>query len=78
MNNIEIEKKMRELFENNGIIVCEGEEHVQLDIDSLLFTSLVVQIEELFLVEIPDFFLTGQNLMAFCDYCEMVRLIAGD
>lgn len=53
--------KMLKIFNDNGIIILEGDLEQPLDIDSLRFISIIVQIEEVFGIIVPDELLIMQE-----------------
>ncbi len=55
------------LLENNGIIIESGEEDLDLrnySIDSILFISFIVDVENEFAIAIPDEYLTIELLQS--------------
>lgn len=61
MTFIEVKNKLIETIENNGLIIDFEEEDIDLSdysIDSLQFISIIVDIEDLFSIAIPDDYLT--------------------
>lgn len=68
-----IKEKLLNIFDENGFLILEGEEDAPLDIDSIQFISVIVQIEGEFNVEIPDEFLTSSILNTFNDFLYLIR-----
>lgn len=67
-----IEEKINKIFETNGIQIDSlGNKYEALDIDSLSFISVMVDIENEFQIEIPeDYF--GKVPESYNDFIEMV------
>ena len=68
-----MEQRLRVIFERNGYPIIEGEENVQLRLDSLQFISIMCDVENEFEVAVPDELLTGKDLDTFNDILEAVR-----
>lgn len=73
-----IEEKVRELFVAEGIIVATDDINERLEIDSLRFVSIIVQIEETFDVVIPDEYLSSSVFSTLSDYVKLVELLKED
>ena len=71
----EIANELMSLFKSNGIIIFEDKTDLPLEIDSLLFVSMIIQVEDRFHITIPDFYMSGSNLSTFRHYCELVQLL---
>jgi len=54
----EIAIKILDILRKNNVIVFEDELDTYIELDSLLFISIVVQIEESFQIIIPDEYMT--------------------
>ena len=63
---------MRKILKENWIIVFQGEEDEVLDIDSLRFISVIVQIEEEFGVTIDNKYL-GIEYKTLNDYVNLLK-----
>lgn len=72
-----MEKKLREIFADNGYFVYEGEEETQLQLDSLQFISIICDIENEFDLSVPEEVLSGEGLNNFYDFVVMVQKIMG-
>lgn len=68
-----IKEKLLNIFDENGFLILEGEEDALLDIDSIQFLSVIVQIEGEFSVEIPDEFLISSLLNTFNDFLYLIK-----
>lgn len=75
MDRESILKKLIEIFRDNGIILLEDELEQPLDIDSLRFISITVQIEEEFSVMVPDEFLVLQEYKNISDFVHLIEQI---
>ena len=75
MNTEMIQKKVKKMFEENGLIIFPGEEDAALDLDSLRLISLVVAVENTFDVEVPDQYLSQAMLASYNDFCDLVTTL---
>ena len=66
---MQYQELLTEVFLNNGIT---AELNEQLDLDSLQFISLIVEIEETFGINFPDDYLVGTALNTINDYLYFV------
>ena len=64
---------LKTIFEDNGVIIITGEEDLELEIDSIQFLSVIVDIEETFKIEIPDDLLIADQLLSFNDFYSLVQ-----
>lgn len=67
--------KMLKIFKENGIVILEGDVEQPLEIDSLRFISIIVQIEEEFDIMVPDEALFQQDYPNINSFVHMVSLI---
>ncbi|PEF55816.1 hypothetical protein CON32_23515 [Bacillus cereus] len=68
-----ITQKLEEIFYNMGIYLDNEGFDEDLELDSLQFVSLIVAIEQEFLIRISDSTLEDQQLVNFRDYIDMVN-----
>ena len=71
-------EKLLQCFSNIGVFVDPKENSLPPDVikDSLLFVSMIVEMEQEFDIEIPDEYLSGERLLSFRDLEELVELLA--
>lgn len=69
MSNCEIEKRIIEAFNNIGILIDIDEVNdisiEEILEDSLMFISFIVELEQIFSIEIPDNFLQPEKISSF-------------
>lgn len=68
MNNIK--EKLIKIFNDNGVVVISEDEII--DVDSLIYISIIVEIEEEFEIEVPDEYLITNQLTCLSEYIELV------
>ena len=77
----DIDKKIIQCMNDVGIIIDEADlmrSDVNLtdyNIDSILFISLLVNIEELFGIIIPDEYMTYEILQSYCGFSTIIKEI---
>lgn len=72
----EITNRLIQCFERIGIIVNEGNFDISEEVeDSLMFVSMIVEIEQEFGIEIPDEYFGGDRLVSFHDIENMIESI---
>lgn len=69
--------EVQKIFKINGIVVFPDEINNPLQIDSLLFVTLLIQLEDHFQITIPDHYLSNSELVSLSDYCELIQLLIG-
>lgn len=67
-----IKEQLLQILDNNGVVILQEEEHLPLQMDSIQFISIVVQVEEEFGIEIPDECLTVDVLNTFDDFVSLI------
>lgn len=67
-------EKVREIMKENGIFIFQGEENEELEIDSLRFISIIVQIEEEFGINVADEYLLLEY-KSLNDYVKLIELL---
>lgn len=65
--------KVKEILENNGLIIYENESNVELQYDSLQFISIISELETCFSIVIPDEVMVGEGLETVDDFCNVVE-----
>ena len=70
---INAKERIIQVFINNGVSVFDDDDI--LDMDSLVYLSVIVQIEEEFCVEIPDTYLISDKLTCVSDFVTLVESI---
>lgn len=82
MNDDDIKKSLIKCFNNVGIILNESEDNLYLEEfleSSFAFITLIVEIEEMFEIEIPDEFLALEVTETFEDLANIVKqLLKGE
>lgn len=74
MNKKDIETKLNLIFEENGLYYDNSEEENNLlkEIDSMVFISLIVEIESVFNIGIPDDALILSNFQTKSQIIEII------
>lgn len=75
MDNKKIEEMLKQVFLNNGIEISLGEEDEDLELDSLQTIALYVDIENTFEIEIPEEYLSDENLLSFRNFYELLTIL---
>lgn len=70
-----MDQRLKTIFGNNGYPIDDGEEDIQLQLDSLQFISIMCDIENEFEVAVPDELLTGEGLDTFRDILNAVQVL---
>lgn len=70
-----IREKVKDMFEENGLVIFPGEEDASLDLDSLRLISLVVAVENTFEIEVPEQYLSQAMLSSYNDFCDLVVML---
>ena len=73
-----IKDKVIECLRNIGIYVEDDEENFELDdyiAESFLFVSFLLEIEEMFGIEIPEEYLIIGSLRTLEDICNMIEVV---
>lgn len=68
-----IRESIIEIFDENGINIYEDEESIELD--SLMYISIIVAIEEKFQVEVPDEYLKMEKLQYLSDFVSLINML---
>lgn len=72
----EIKDKMINILRQNGIIVFEENEVIEMN--SLMYISLIVNIEEEFEIEVPDDYLNLNQLNCLSDFVILISSIKNE
>lgn len=77
MEKGEIEGKVKQCFENLGILIQDGENFLLADyiVESLTYMSFLVELEQMFEMDIPDEYLMEGRLETWQDVCNMVETL---
>lgn len=67
-----VRERLIKIFDDNGMIILEEDIELPLEIDSIQFISIVVQIEDEFNVTIPDDYLVSSVLLTFLDFEQLL------
>jgi acyl carrier protein len=70
------EKKLTEIFDEHGITIRNEDEKIEAD--SLVYISIIVDIEDQFDLQIPDDFLYDERLLYFSDFVSLVNELTKD
>ena len=66
-------EKLSAIFDENGINVIDP--NAPLELDSMQFISIIVSIEDTFQIEVPDNYLSEDQLVNFNDFLAMVESV---
>ncbi len=80
MDIFEVRKTLISIFEELGIIIEEEEDFdiQEYIVDSLVYMSLIVNMEQRFGIEIPDDFLLISKMNSFNAYCESLLALINE
>lgn len=80
MDIIEVRKTLISIFEELGIIIEEEEDFdiQEYIVDSLVYMSFIVNMEQRFGIEIPDDFLLISKMNSFNAYCEILLTLINE
>lgn len=70
MNKEYIKEKLTSIMSQNGLCLLNEEE--LLEIDSVQFITIILDIEEAFQIEIPDDKLIIDELKSLDDFCNLI------
>ena len=73
-----IYKKIKKIFEQNGVLIYEEEGIEKLELDSLQFVSSIADLETQFNILIPDELLNDENLNSMQDFCKIIEKLVKD
>ena len=74
-NKMNVEEKLINLFEDKGIYLSEQEKNDPLELDSIQFISIIVDIEQVYCIKIDDDYLMSDNFKTFNDYLLIVQTV---
>lgn len=72
-----IKDRVIQCFENIGLFIDDSSENQLVDIieDSIMFISLIVELEEEFKIEIPDEYLVLGGFQEINEICQLINSI---
>lgn len=70
-----IEKSLFDIFEQKGIFLSEAEKNCELEMDSLQFISIIVDIEKAFSITVDDYDLAFDKFNTFNRFLEHVEVL---
>lgn len=73
-SEISIEKKLIKIFESVGVYIDYASYDEVLEIDSLQFVSVIMDIEETFLIRLTNDFEDFEMLETFQDFYKLVNI----
>ena len=76
-----IRLQVAKCFNNLGIILDETEKNFDISdfiTDSLTYVSFIVELENLFSIEIPDEYLSNDALKTYVDVINMIEILSTD
>ena len=67
---MDISKRLMECFNNVGVFVDSNDNFLLADVleDSLIFVTMIVEIEQEFQIEIPDEYLAVDRIASYRDF----------
>lgn len=80
MDIVEVRNTLLSIFEELGIIIEEEEDFdiQEYIVDSLVYMSLIVNMEQKFGIDIPDEFLLLSKMNSFNAYCESLLALINE
>ena len=72
INKTNIEERLNRIISENGNDIASNNINEKLDIDSITFVSLIVEIENEFDIEIPDDYLLIEKLGTYSQFLDMI------
>lgn len=69
---MQIKEKLKSVFERVGIYLADEEFDQELEIDSFQFVSVIIALEEEFLIHISNEFEDYSSLITFNDFYKLV------
>lgn len=73
-NNIDITKRLVDIFELIGVYLNEDDFNEHIEINSIQFVNIILAVEEEFLIRISSDFFDYSKLKCFNDYLNLVKL----
>ena len=73
----DVKKELLTIFEDIGVIVDQENDFDIQDyiMDSLVYMSFIISVEQKLVIEIPDEFLLISHMMSFNAYCESLLML---
>lgn len=81
MDSKVIKEKIIECMSNMGIINYENDSNFKIEdyiLDSIMFVSFIIELEQMFRIDIPDEYLITDRLQTFDDIYNMIELLTGE
>ena len=75
---MQYDEQLKKVFLENGIIPSFNDNTGEIQIDSIQFVSLIVDIEKEFMINFPDEYLGGDMLKNYDDYLHVVTQLKKD
>lgn len=70
---MDFEKRLFDIFEQKGIFLSSDEKNDELELDSIQFISIIVDIENVFNLSFPDNVFISNNLKTFNQFIEEIQ-----
>lgn len=70
---MQVQKKVKKIFESVGIYLDDNQLDEVLEIDSLQFVTIILEIETEFLIRLSNDFDDFSSLMSFNDFFRLVN-----
>lgn len=70
---MDVKKALINIFEENGIFLNEDDCDTELQLDSIQFVNLIVQIEETFTITVNEEYMLQERLPTFHAVLDMVE-----
>lgn len=81
MESKAVKEKIVECMNNMGIVNFEDDTNFRVDeyiLDSVMFVSFIIELEQMFDIEIPDEYLIADRLQTFDDIYNMIESVTGE
>lgn len=73
----DVEKKIYEVFLENGVNIVSDDPDDEILLDSIEFVSIIISLEDVFNIEVPDEYLLIEKLNTFEQFCDLVNTLIG-
>ena len=70
---MDVKKTLIDIFEENGIFLNQDEYDTELQLDSIQFVNVIVQIEETFTITVDEEYMVQERLPTFHAVLDMVE-----
>lgn len=81
MDSNAVKEKIVECMNHMGIVDFEEDANFRVDdyiLDSVMFVSFIIELEQMFDIEIPDEYLVADRLQTFDDIYNMIESVTGE